>query len=168
MMPSLLPGERLLIYGIGNPGRQDDGLGVRFVEQLEGKAPPHVTLEANYQLTPEDALQLAEHDVVLFVDATVAPEAKAPYAIGPVLPASEISFSSHALSMGSLLALCLRLYGRAPRAFALALPGYAFEVNAELSPLAGANLQRAIDDVWRACAGAGPAWNRPAIPRVRH
>ncbi len=125
---------------------------------LEGLGlPPHVTLEANYQLAPEDALQLAEHDVVLFVDATVAPDATAPYAIAPVLPASEISFSSHALSMGSLLALCLRLYGRAPRAFALALPGYAFEVNAELSPRAGENLQQAIDEVWPACAGAGPA-----------
>jgi hydrogenase maturation protease len=158
MMLSLSPGERLLIYGIGNPGRQDDGLGVRFVEHLEGMGPaPHVTLEANYQLTPEDALQLVEHDVVLFVDATVAPDAPGPYTIAQVLPASEISFSTHALSMGSLLALCQRLYGRAPRAFALALPGYAFEVNAELSPLASEHLQQAIDDVWPACVGVGPA-----------
>jgi hydrogenase maturation protease len=153
----LSPGERLLIYGIGNPGRQDDGLGVRFIEHLEAMGPaPHVTLEANYQLTPEDALQLVEHDVVLFVDATVAPDAPAPYTIAPVLPASEISFSTHALSMGSLLALCQRLYGRAPRAFALALPGYGFEVNAELSALADENLRHAIDDVWPACASAAP------------
>jgi len=154
----LSPGERLLIYGIGNPGRQDDGLGVQFVERLESMDPPaHVTLETNYQLAPEDALLLTEHDVVLFVDATVAPVLPGPCTIAPVLPASEISFSTHALSMGSLLALCLRLYGRAPRAFALALPGYAFEVNAELSPLASEHLQQAIDDVWPACAGAGPA-----------
>ena len=157
-MLSLSPGERLLIYGIGNPGRQDDGLGVRFVEHLESMGPaPHVTLEANYQLAPEDALQLTEHDVVLFVDATVAPDAPAPYAVSPVSPASEISFSSHALSMGSLLALCQRLYGRAPRAFALALPGYAFEVNAELSIRARENLQHAIEEVWPACAGASSA-----------
>jgi len=156
MMPSLSPGERLLIYGIGNVGRQDDGLGVRFVEHLERLGPPaHVTLEANYQLAPEDALQLADHDVVLFVDATVAPDAPAPYVIAPVLPASEVSFSSHALSMGSLLALCTRLYGRAPRAYAMALPAYSFEVNAELSEGARGNLEQAMRDAWPACAGTG-------------
>jgi hydrogenase maturation protease len=158
MMLSLSPGERLLIYGIGNLGRQDDGLGVRFVEHLERLgAPAHITLEANYQLAPEDALQLADHDVVLFVDATVAPDAPTPYGIAPVSAASEISFSSHALGMGSLLALCLRLYGRAPRAFALALPGYAFEVNAELSEGARGNLEQALRDLWPACVGARPA-----------
>ena len=147
-MPTLSPGERLLIFGIGNLGRQDDGLGVRLVEQLESLGlPAHVTLEANYQLAPEDALLLAAHDVVLFVDATVSPDASAPYVISPVAPASEMSFSSHALSMGSLLALCGRLYGKAPRAFALALPGYAFEVNAELSPQASENLDHARRDL---------------------
>lgn len=148
MTPLHAPGQRLLIYGIGNPGRQDDGLGVRFVERLERLAlPEHVSLEANYQLTPEDALALAEHDAVLFVDATVAPDAPAPYALEEVSPASEVSFSSHALTMGSLLALCARLYGKAPRAYAMALPGYAFDVNAELSPGARENLDRAIDDL---------------------
>ena len=119
--------------------------------------PAHVTLEANYQLAPEDALQLADHDVVLFVDATVAPDAPTPYVIAPVSAASEISFSSHALSMGSLLALCTRLYGRAPRAYAMALPGYAFEVNAELSDGARGNLEQALSDAWPACAVRGPA-----------
>jgi hypothetical protein len=49
--------------------------------------------------------------------------------------------------MGSLLALCARLYGAAPRAFALALPAYEFEVNAELSPGAAENMERAIADL---------------------
>jgi hydrogenase maturation protease len=148
MTPLHIPGQRLLIYGIGNPGRQDDGLGVRFVERLERLAlPEHISLEANYQLTPEDALALAEHDAVLFVDATVAPGAPVPYALDEVSPASEVSFSTHALTMGSLLALCARLYGKAPRAYAMALPGYAFDVNAELSPGARDNLDRALDDL---------------------
>jgi Ni,Fe-hydrogenase maturation factor len=64
-----------------------------------------------------------------------------------VSPASEISFSTHALTMGSLLALCARLYGKVPRAYAMALPGYAFDVNAELSPGARANLERAVHDL---------------------
>jgi hypothetical protein len=47
--------------------------------------------------------------------------------------------------MGTVLELCTRLYGRAPRAYALALPGYEFEVNADLSPGAAANLADACD-----------------------
>jgi len=155
-MPPLAPGQRLLIYGIGNLGRQDDGLGVRLVERLEHDGvPSHVTLEANYQLTPEDALLLADHDLVLFVDATAAPDAVQPYAVAPIVAASEVSFSTHALSMGSLLALCQRLYGRAPAAYALALPAFGFEVNAELSEHAAEGLERALADI-RA------AWSEPA------
>jgi hydrogenase maturation protease len=140
-MIRLGPGERLLVYGLGNPGRQDDALGIRVVEWLEAEAlPATVTLEANYQLTPEDALTLSQHDVVIFVDATVVPEAPAPYSLRPVEAQAVNAFSSHAIGMGTVLELCARLYGRVPRAYALALPAYAFEVNAELSPRATANL----------------------------
>lgn len=145
MIP-LAPGERLLIYGIGNPGRQDDALGIRVVERLgAGELPASVTLDANYQLTPEDALTLSQHDVVIFVDATVAPGAPAPFSLRPVEPRVVTAFSSHTLGMGTVLELCARLYGRAPRAYALALPGYEFEVNADLSPGAAANLADACD-----------------------
>jgi hydrogenase maturation protease len=160
----LLPGQRLLIFGIGNPGRQDDGLGVRFVERLEQLAlPSHVTLEANYQLCPEDALVLAANDVVLFVDTTVAPDAPDPYGLSPLAPATEISFSTHALSMGSLLALCTRLYDRSPVAFALALPGYSFEVNADLSERAEENLNRALADVRELLTGAAQENDAPSL-----
>jgi len=145
MIP-LGPGERLLVYGIGNPGRQDDALGIRVVERLEaGDLPATVTLEANYQLTPEDALTLSQHDVVIFVDATVAPDTPAPYSLRPVAPQAVNAFSSHTLGMGTVLELCARLYGRAPRAYALALPAYEFEVNAALSPRAAANLAGTCD-----------------------
>lgn len=147
-LPPLAPGERLLIYGIGNPGRQDDALGVRLVERLEAAGVPEgVTLEANYQLAPEDALLLSEHDVAIFADATVAPDARAPYAVHRVEPHATTAFTSHALDIGTVLDLCGRLYGRAPRAFALALPAYAFEVNADLTPRAAEHLTQAVADV---------------------
>lgn len=138
----------LLIYGIGNVGRQDDGLGPLLVERLEAAALPEgVTLESGYQLAPEDALSLSAHETVLFVDASRATGAPGPYALEPVEPAPEISFSTHAMSIGSLLTLCARIYGRAPRAYALAIPGYAFEVNAPLSGPAEENLERTVRDL---------------------
>jgi hydrogenase maturation protease len=147
----------LLIYGLGNVGRQDDGLGPLLVEQLEAAGVPDgVTLETGYQLAPEDALVLSAHETVLFVDASAATDAPAPYGVQPVSPSTEISFSTHAMSMGSLLALCARLYGRAPRAYALAIPGHAFEVNAELSTNAAANLAHATRDLRHALARHSP------------
>ena len=150
-----LAGARVLVYGIGNTGRQDDGLGVRLVEQLEGmRLPATVTLETNYQLAPEDALALSAHDVVIFVDATVDPDAPAPYALAAVAPVADRAFSSHVLGRGTLLELCHRLYGRGPRAYAMAIPAYAFEVNAELSPGAADNLARSLDDLRRLLSGS--------------
>ncbi len=171
-MIALAPGERLLVYGIGNPGRQDDALGVRFIERLEREhLPATVTLEANYQLTPEDALLLADHDVVVFVDATVEPGAPEPYSLRSL--ETEVlalatgrdamgAFSSHALGMATLLALCVQIHGRAPRAFALAIPAYEFEVNADLSPRAAEHLARASADVLSVIGAA----SRPAAPSV--
>jgi hydrogenase maturation protease len=138
----------MLIYGIGNVGRQDDGLGPLLVEHLAAAGvPAGVTLESGYQLAPEDALVLAAHATVLFVDASAATDAPAPYGLQPVSPSTEISFSTHAMSMGSLLALCARLYGRVPYAYALAIPGYAFDVNAELSERAQENLRQTVRDL---------------------
>lgn len=150
-----LPDGPLLVYGIGNVGRQDDGVGPMLVERLAAAgAVEGITLESGYQLAPEDALLLAAHDCVLFVDATtaLASDTAAPYSCEPVVSESEFSFSSHALSPGALLTLCRRLYGRAPRAFALAIPAYAFDVNAALSPRAAANLDAAFADLCSALA----------------
>lgn len=143
-----LPAGPLLVYGIGNVGRQDDGLGPLLVERLEALGGiDGVTFESGYQLAPEDALLLSTHASVLFVDATVSPAAAEPYACSPIAPASEMSFTSHALSPGALLTLCQRLYGRAPAAWAIALPAYSFDVNAALSERAAANLRATVNDL---------------------
>jgi hydrogenase maturation protease len=145
------PGEKILIYGIGNPGRQDDGLGVRLVEMLERDCLPGlITLEANYQLNVEDALLTSEYASVLFVDASVEAQCPAPFSLRRLEPARESAFTSHAMSPGAVLALCADLYGKKPRAFLCALPGYSWEVNEELSPGALTNLEGA----YRSLSGA--------------
>src|SRR5271157_2392117 len=65
---------RILVYGYGNPGRQDDGAGVLLVEELAAWARsgerPWLTFDSNYQLNAEDALAAADQDVVIFADAS--------------------------------------------------------------------------------------------------
>ena len=61
--------ERLAPFGFGNPARGDDGLGPALIERLDALALEGVTTDSDYQLTIEDAALVAEHDVVVFVDA---------------------------------------------------------------------------------------------------
>ena len=66
--------QKILIYGYGNPGRQDDGLGVLLAEEIERwsaeKGFVNIHTDSNYQLNLEDADALAKHDLVIFADAS--------------------------------------------------------------------------------------------------
>jgi hydrogenase maturation protease len=136
------PGARTLIYGIGNPGRGDDGLGPALVELLESAAPGLASLDANYQLNVEDALACSEHDEVVFADASET--AEAPFAFESLEPAGGAGFTTHELAPAAVLALSEELYGKRPRAWTLAIRGYAFDVGEGLSPQAEINLSAAL------------------------
>lgn len=140
-------GEKLLIYGIGNPGRQDDGLGVRLVEKLEaaGLGTEPVRLEAGYQLNIEDAWLISDFDIVLFADASVEAGAPEPFSLRPLGAAREVAFTTHAMRAESVLSLCEELYGVQPRAYMMALPGYEWGISEELSPRARSNLEQAFE-----------------------
>jgi hydrogenase maturation protease len=137
----------ILVYGYGNPGRQDDGLGPELVSELETWLAAHpdrrITLDSNYQLNAEDALAVSGHDVVIFVDA--AQTGDAPYEFRSLLPEKTIAFSTHAMSPATVLALCEELYEKHPAAWILTIRGYAWELNAPLTPEASVNLAAAFE-----------------------
>ncbi len=85
-------GARVLVLGYGNPGRQDDGLGPAAAAEIEKLDWPGVTVCDNYQLVIEDAIDIAEHDVVWFVDA--ARTGAEPYEVRALSPAFDIAFTS--------------------------------------------------------------------------
>ncbi len=135
---------RTLVIGYGNPGRLDDGLGPAFAERIQALAIPGVTVDADYQLTIEDAAALAQHDLILFADASV--EGPSPFALQPLeaQPAG-LGFSSHSLSAGALLGLAKELFGASPHAYLLGIRGYEFnDFGERLSEQAQANLDAAV------------------------
>jgi len=153
---------RVLVIGIGNPGRTDDGLGPALVARLAGLALPGVDTDANYQLNIEDAEAVSRYETVVFVDASV--EAAPPYEFTELRPTAEIAMTTHELRPGAVLALCEELYGRRPRARTLAIRGYAWELREGLSAKAEANLAAALDFLveWlRAGPANGPLKSRP-------
>jgi len=133
---------RVLVIGYGNPGRQDDGLGPAAAAAIERLGWANLTAYDNYQLNIEHAADVAEHDVVWFVDASK--DAAAPFTVRPVQPAASIDFSSHIVSPEAVLAIAAHCYNGAPSAHLLAIRGYEFAFLEELTAAAADNLRAAL------------------------
>jgi len=142
-------GSRILVYGYGNPGRGDDGLGPALVAALEPLAAAGLTCESDYQLAIEDAATLAEYDVVVFVDADMS--GPAPFWFDRVEPSRELGFSSHSATPGQVVGLAREMFGAQVKAYALGIRGYRFgELGDSLSEQASANLALALTFAQRA------------------
>lgn len=133
------PHPNRLVIGIGNPLRGDDGVGALLAEQAAvftaaDPAGP-VAVRSVQQLTPELAQELAQLDAVLFIDAWLAPVGAVPQLqqLRSVAEPTGTSAGSHQLEPAALLAISQTLYGRAPAAHGLLVPGHVFEHGTALS-----------------------------------
>jgi len=135
-------GPPVLVVGVGNPTRRDDGIGVELIERLERDRIEGIACDSNFQLNVEDALTWSRHDTVVFVDA--AREGPEPYSFEEIRPALEIALSTHKMSPQAVLALCHELYDRHPAVHVLAIRGYEWGIEEGLSPGAERNLAAAL------------------------
>jgi hydrogenase maturation protease len=100
---------------------------------------PGVTAFDNYQLNIENAMDVAEHDIVWFVDA--ARVGRSPFAVHELSPSSTLDFTSHLVRPETILGMAGQYFAASPRAFILAIRGYDFEFVESLTPRASENLQ---------------------------
>ncbi len=130
-----------LIYGIGNVGRQDDGLGWAFIDWLEEESIcPKAELMRHYQLHLEDADLISYKQQVLFVDATKAPDVES-FQLEKVEAKMDFSFSSHAISIPSIMATCRQCFEKVPEVQLLTIKGYEWELQLGLTSMAKLNLE---------------------------
>lgn len=145
--------NNILVYGYGNPGREDDGLGPLFIDSLEKSECPlesRIELHSSYQLNIEDALLVSGKDLVIFVDASR--EDIDDFSFSEVQAASRLSFFTHGLEAGDVLGLASKLYNRRPAAYLLGIKGYSWEPVESLTPGARENLQKALSFLRRELA----------------
>ena len=136
--------KRILLLGFGNPARADDGLGPALAEKIESKNLSLVTVEADYQLTIEDSAQVAEHDIVIFADASA--DGAEPFSFEPVEAKYSDGFSTHSVEPAHIMALAENLFGSKAKGFILGIRGYEFDRFGEgLTDKAKANLKKAVD-----------------------
>jgi hydrogenase maturation protease len=130
--------RKVLVIGLGNPDRGDDGAGALAVSRLVGRLPADVVT----LVRSGDMLSLIEEwtgfDDVVCVDAA-APMGK-PGRIHRIdlaagdLPREMSCTSSHAFGLAEAVALA-RALGRAPRnLIVIAIEGYCFDDGTEMTP----------------------------------
>jgi Ni,Fe-hydrogenase maturation factor len=124
------------------------------VERLRRHRLPGVSVDADYQLNIEDALAVARHDVVVFVDA--ARGLRRPFVFTRIGARGAVPAMSHSLRPDAVLALAAELYGRRPEAWVLAIRGHRWTLGEGLSAKAEANLVPALEFLVAFLRGARP------------
>jgi hydrogenase maturation protease len=143
----------VLLYGYGNPGRGDDGLGPALAAAVEGLAMPGIEVDANYQLTVEDAAEMSRFSAVVFADAAAAGPSPFWFSRIDESGTGRLGWTSHSVTPVQLMALARDLFGSQVPAYTLGIRGYVFgELDEGLSERAQANLVQAISFARRALA----------------
>ena len=124
----------ILVIGYGNSLRGDDAIGLRAARELERQFShdPEIAVIACQQLAPELADDVARSTVVIFIDASLG-DKPGQILCRPILPHNGPVGFTHHLSPESLLGAAEQLYGEIPKAYAITLCGWAFELSNKLS-----------------------------------
>lgn len=143
---------KVLVYGYGNPGREDDALGNEMVELIKEWTKEHkivnIETDSNYQLNVEDAEKISTYDVVVFVDASK--EDIHEFKFTHLEPSSEkVEFSMHAVSPEYVVHVCKDLFNKTPKTCLMAIKGYSWDFKEGLTDNAKLNLEQAFQYLTR-------------------
>lgn len=135
--------SKVLILGIGNSGRADDGLGWAFIDAIKDQLPPYCDAEYRYQLQVEDAELATHYDMVVFVDAHKGTFEKG-FTWEECVPRANSNFTTHQLAPEEVLHLASSIYHKQPSSFILGIVGEKFCLELGLSEAARTNLDRSL------------------------
>jgi hydrogenase maturation protease len=139
--------SRILVYGYGNPGRQDDGLGIDLTIEIEKwckeKGLGNIFFDQNYQLNIEDAEKISNYDQVIFADASI--NDVGPFSFEEVIPELKTEFTMHLVSPSFVLGLCQQVFNKRPKVYQLQIKGFSWEFMEQSSNGANNNLKEAVE-----------------------
>lgn len=136
--------KETLLFGIGNSGRRDDGLGWAFLEGIERQGGFRGKLLHRYQLQVEDAELVSKCRQVIFIDAFKG-ELEKGFAFQKCFSEKDFSFTTHSLKPEAILYLSENLYAKAPPAHLLMIEGKEWGLKMGLSKQAKLNLKMTME-----------------------
>jgi hydrogenase maturation protease len=143
---------KILIIGIGNPLRGDDGLGWHAVNRLVQRfSLPDIEMFAVQQLTMDLVEAIRQVDLVLFIDSKLD-QTPGIFTAQNIEPDSCLQSSpSHFFDPGTLLAAVQALYCKHPQAMLLTISANQFEFSESLSKPVQAALPELVSYVEKLC-----------------
>ncbi len=138
--------KKKLLIGIGNEGRQDDGLGWAFLDQLPPSIEYDYDIEYRYQLQVEDAELIANYQEVYFIDADIR-NFEQGYHFEKTKAIDQGSYTSHELSAESIVSLCQTIYHAYPKCYNVSISGYSFELAIGMTEKAKENLAHLLKNI---------------------
>ncbi len=137
--------EGALIIGFGSGIRGDDAFGPRVAEVLELRVPQSVKVQTCQGLTPDLALDIAETDMVVFIDCALG-EKPGEIRHEVIKALNDMSLSMvHFLSPAALMTWCETLYDKRPVGHIFSVTGESYEISDTLRPC----VEEAVDVVAR-------------------
>lgn len=133
--------ENILVIGIGNSGRSDDGIGWLMSDIIEDEFPMAKVIY-RYQLQVEDAELISRYKTVIFIDATKE-KTKKGFFFRSCSPVNNFSFSSHSLDPETVLWLENDLFQTDPKSYILGVEGYSWDLSCEMSKKGNSNMLKA-------------------------
>ncbi len=139
--------SQILIIGVGNSLRGDDGAGPAVVKALSKTlVDPRVRLMTIHQPLPELAEVMQAAHAVILVDAHAAEYSRGA-AWRPMEPAPSEVMNMHCLTPEAVVQLARMLFGFTGAAYACEIAGERFELEESLSPLAQQAIAEAIHQI---------------------
>ena len=135
--------SKILLFGIGNCGRADDGLGWAFLDRMKSHLPDNYVCEYRYQLQIEDADLASQYDMIVFIDAH-KDNFEDGFQWERCFPKATNSFTTHELDPATVLYLTESIYDKNPKAYILAISGEKYGLSIGLSQAAEQNLSKAM------------------------
>lgn len=136
--------KNTLLFGIGNSGRSDDGLGWAFLDRLQQESGFPGLFEYRYQLQVEDAAMVSLADRVIFIDSFRG-SLPGGFLWTPCIPSRNFEFTSHVLDPAAVMFLCQDLYSKSPPAELLLIQGDQWDLRTSMSAAAKRRLDAAME-----------------------
>ena len=135
----------VLLIGVGNTLRGDDGVGIRVAE-LARERFPGLDVQCVHGLSPEMADTVAQYETVIIVDASVTSASLRTSEVTPAASGEKIQ--AHTMSPAGILGLAKAVYSRVPsRTVLIEVPAASCDYNEELSPGTAAQVEPCLDVV---------------------
>ncbi len=133
----------ILVIGYGNTLRSDDGVGPCLAERVEALKIPRVRVLAVHQLTPDLAADVAEAQLVIFIDATTRADCDG-VEISRIVAAQAEDSVSHSAKPDAILGLSCLLYGHSPEAWLVTIRAVCLDYGESLSPAVAERAEQAL------------------------